>query len=317
MTKDSDRTLKVGVVGVGAMGRHHVRNYSLMLRAELIGIVDVDKFIGRSVAEEYNTKYYPHIDALLDAGVEAVSIAVPTSKHLDVAKKAMEKGVHVLVEKPIADTIKNAKKLIDLAEKNDVKLMVGHIERFNPVIPIMKNAIKKKRIISLDFVRVGPFPPRIYDVGVIIDLAVHDIDLARFLTGSEVVDMHSATYSSDGRREDTALIHLTMENGTLASINVNWLTPFKIREIMMTTPELVLKGWLVDQRVASYSKFKEDGSYIVKEYSIPYAEPLNTELKAFLDSIRNDKVPAISGDDGLKSLDIAMRCLSHGNCVTL
>jgi len=303
-----DRILKVGVIGVGTMGRHHARVYSELPDVELVGVADVGEsaFI---IAEKYHTRAFDDYKELLRENLDAVSIAVPTSLHKQVAMDAAHAGTHILVEKPIADTLENARDIIKAAQQNGVKLMVGHIERFNPIIPVIKKCIENATVVLISITRVGPLPPRVKDVGVVVDLAVHDIDLIGYLTNSKFKRIHSLTSSNLSRYEDAAILSFEMENGTLAQITTDWLTPFKVREISIATKEKFIKGWFADQKVIEYSKYKENSSYTVKELDIPYAEPLQLELKAFIESIKKDKDPPVTAYDGLKALEIALRCL--------
>jgi len=300
--------LKIGVVGLGAMGKNHVRIYSELPEVELVGIADVNYGLAQSLAVRYHTKPFNDYQELLKQDLDAVSIAVPTSLHKEVAVNAAHAGVSILVEKPIADTVASAKEIIKAAEENNVKLMVGHVERFNPVIPIVKKEIENAEVSLIEVTRIGPFPPRVKDVGVVIDLATHDIDLIRYLTGSEFSKIYSLTSRSLARHEDAAILLFEMANGVLARVTVNWLTPFKVREITVATKEKFIKASLIDQKVTEYSKYKENDSYLVKELNVPFTEPLKLELQAFIDSIRNDTQPPASGEDGLKALEVAAQC---------
>lgn len=307
--------IKVGVIGVGAMGKHHARVYSELQDVELIGIADVNENLAYSIAKKYRTKTFINYKELLEQDLDAVSIAVPTSLHKKVAVDIANAGVDMVIEKPIADTVENAKEIIRTVKKNDIKLMVGHIERFNPIIPIIKKSIKNTKIISIGITRVGPLPPRIKDVGIVIDLATHDVDLIRYLTNSEFKKIYSLTSKNISKNEDTAILSFEMENGVLAHITTNWLTPFKIREINVATREKFIKGRFIDQKVLEYSKYKTDDSYVVKELNVPFGEPLKLELKAFLESIKKDVEPPITGEDGLKALGVAIKCLKQNGRV--
>lgn len=301
--------LRVGVIGVGTMGKNHVRVYSELPDVKLVGVADIDEKAVKNISENYHTKAFVDYRDLLKEDLDAVSVVVPTSLHKKIAIDVANAGINMLVEKPIADTVKNAKEIIRTAEKNDVELMIGHIERFNPIIPVIKRSIQNTDVISIDITRVGPLPPRIKDVGVVIDFAIHDIDLIRYLTDSEIKEAYGLTSRSISKNEDTAFLYFKTKNNVLAHVTANWLTPFKIREINIATKQKFIKSWLVDQKVLEYSKYKEDRSYIVKELSVSFGEPLKLELKAFLESIKKDKEPPITGYDGLKALEVALRCI--------
>lgn len=300
---------KVGVIGVGAMGQHHARVYGELPDVELVGVADVDGNLAPSIAERFHTKAFTDYKQLLRQGLDAVSIAVPTSLHKEVAVDVAEAGVSMLVEKPIADTVENAEEIVRRARRNGVRLMIGHIERFNPIIPVMKKSIENNDVISIDITRVGPIPPRIRDVGVVIDLATHDIDLIRYLANSEFKKIYGLTSRSLSEREDIAILSFEMENGVLAHITTNWLTPYKVREINIYTKTKLIKGGLIDQKVMEFSNYGEDNGYLVRELSVPYGEPLRLELESFMQCINKDHEPSVTGHDGLKALEIALKCL--------
>ncbi|MFC1933376.1 Gfo/Idh/MocA family oxidoreductase, partial [Chloroflexota bacterium] len=229
--------------------------------------------------------------------------------HKKVSLDAAQAGVNMLVEKPLADTVQNAEEIINAVRQKGVKLMVGHIERFNPIVPVLKESIRNSQVISIGITRVGPFPPRVRDVGVVIDLATHDIDLIRHLADAEFRKAYPLTSKSSSGQEDSAILCFEMENGVLAYSIVNWLTPFKVREINIATEGKLIKGWFQEQKVIEYMQYKkEDGSYIAKELTVPYAEPLKLELEAFIKSVRNNEEPPVTGDDGLAALRIAEMC---------
>lgn len=303
--------LRVGVIGLGAMGRNHVRVYSELSDVELVGIADVDYRLAQSLAEKYHAKPFGDYKELFGEKLDAVSIVVPTSLHKEIAVETARAGVNMLVEKPIADTVEAAKEIIKAAKENNVKLMVGHIERFNPVVPIIKKEIEGDEISLIEITRIGPFPPRVKDIGVVVDLATHDIDLIKYLTNSEFKKIHSLASKSLAQHEDAAILLFEMTNGALARVTVDWLTPFKVREINIATKEKFIKASLIDQKVAAYSKYKEDGSYRVKDLNVPFSEPLKLELQAFIDCLRNNIHPPISGEDGLNALEVASQCIGE------
>ena len=202
--------IDVGVIGVGAMGRHHARIYSQLESANLVGISDVNEKVGKEVANSYKTRFFSVYIELLEK-VDAVSIAVPTSLHVDVGITAAKHGVHMLVEKPIAESISRAEKLIKEAKRNRVKLMVGHIERFNPAILALKELVKRGElgdVLTMTAERVGPYSPRIRDVGIIIDLAVHDIDTMSYIYERQAEEVYTIAGNSFHTSEDHASILL-------------------------------------------------------------------------------------------------------------
>jgi hypothetical protein len=187
--------------------------------------------------------------------------------------------------------------------------MVGHVERFNPTVAAIKEAIRDEDILSIAITRVGPFPPRMSNVGVVIDLAVHDIDLIRWFTESEIAEVQPQLSSAVAVREDIALLQFRTRSGVLAHINTNWLTPFKARNVTIATRNKYITGDLLTRQVTECFGFQEDGSYSMRHLSVGHAEPLRAELQSFVRAIRNGKEPAVSGEEGVASLEIAIRCL--------
>lgn len=304
------KSLRVGVIGLGAMGKQHARIYSEVPGVDLVGVADINPGTVASIAATYQTRAFVDFHELLGQQLDAVSIAVPTTLHAETGIAAASSGAGVLVEKPIADTIENAQKLVKTCQAKGVKLMVGHVERFNPVTSVVKKAIADCQILSVSIARLGPFPPRIRDVGVILDLAIHDIDLARYLTGAEFEKVHSLFSKGDrSGHENSALLSCQMSNGVLVQLTTNWLTPFKVREITVAAKEKYVKGWLQEHKVWEYQRWREDGSYVVKELTVPFAEPLKLELEAFIKSVSEGQEVPVSGEEGLKALTVALECL--------
>jgi predicted dehydrogenase len=216
-----------------------------------------------------------------------------------------------MIEKPIASNVAEGREIIAAAKRRGVKLMVGHVERFNPAVQAIKDAIKEEDILSIGITRVGPFPPRMSNVGVVIDLAVHDIDLIRWFTDSEIVEVQPQLSSAVAEREDIALLQFRTASGVLAHINTNWLTPFKARTVHVATRRKYLIGDLLTRQVSECFGFQPDGSYSMRHLSVGHAEPLRSELQSFVSAVREDKMPSVTGEEGVESLDVAMRCLAH------
>jgi predicted dehydrogenase len=303
--------LRIGVVGAGIMGCNHARVLSELPHAELVGVVDPNvgqtEFVGRTLG----CGTFSDVAKLLDYGVDAVTIAAPTHLHRDIALACIARGVHVLVEKPIASSVEQGQDLINSARRAGVRLMVGHIERFNPAAQSIKDAIRDEDILSIAITRVGPFPPRMSNVGIVIDLAVHDIDLIRWFTGSEIVEVQPQLSSARAEREDIALLQFRTASGVLAHINTNWLTPFKARTVQVATKRKYIVGDLLSRQVTEYFGFQPDGSYSMRHLSVGHAEPLRAELNAFVQAVRTGSEPPVDGREGVASLEIAIRCLEY------
>jgi predicted dehydrogenase len=280
-----------------------------MSNVRLVGIADPDRKQRDFVARTLGCAAFGDLDSLLNCGLDAVTIAAPTHLHHDLALECIARGVHLLVEKPIAPTVEEGRAIVAAARHAGVTLMVGHVERFNPAVESIKRAIKNEDILSIAITRVGPFPPRMSNVGVVIDLAVHDIDLIRWFTDSEIVEIQPQLSSAIAEREDIALLQFRTASGVLAHINTNWLTPFKARTIHVATRNKYLIGDLLTLQVTECFGFQPDGSYSMRHLSVGYAEPLRSELLAFVTAIRSGRTPAVTGEEGVASLEVAIRCL--------
>ena len=305
--------MRVGVVGVGVMGSNHARVFAGLPNTELVGVADPDQKQTEFVARTLGCAAVASVEQLLDLGVDAITIAAPTHLHRDVSLAAIARGVHVMVEKPIASTVEEGEEIIAAARRAGVTLMVGHVERFNPTVQAIKQAIADQDILSIAITRVGPFPPRMSNVGVVIDLAVHDIDLIRWFTESEIVEVQPQLTRAIAQREDIALLQFRTASGVLAHINTNWLTPFKARTVHVATRNKYLIGDLLTRQVTECFGFQPDGSYSMRHLSVGHAEPLRAELMHFIQSIRGDEKPLIGGDEGVASLEIAIQCLEGGD----
>jgi hypothetical protein len=291
------------------MGSNHARVLSDIAGVELVGVADPDRKQRDFVSDTLGCAGFSDVDALLDRGVDAVIIAAPTHLHHDIALKCIGRGVHLLVEKPVASTVAEGRAIVAAARRAGVALMVGHVERFNPAVQSVKRAIKDQDILSIAITRVGPFPPRMSNVGVVIDLGVHDIDLIRWFTESEIVEIQPQMSSAVAEREDIALLQFRTASGVLAHINTNWLTPFKARNIHIATRDKYLIADLLTLQVTECFGFQPDGSYSMRHLSVGYAEPLRSELVAFVEAIRSGERPAVTGEEAVASLEIAIRCL--------
>ena len=317
------KTIKVGVIGTGAMGKSHARIYSDMANVELAAVCDKDKNAVKDIAKKYNAK--PFTDYKEISNIDAVSICAPTKLHKDIALFFIKKGINVLVEKPIANNTEEAKSIIDTAKKNNVKLMVGHIERFNPVISEIKKKLDNNelgKIYSITANRFSPFPHRVIDVGVTTDLAVHDIDIIMYLNKAKI----KRIYAEIGQRihanhEDMLNALIKFDNSVTGIINTNWLTPKKVREIYITGEKGMLVAEYLTQDLYFYkNEFAENGFDYSKgitsvvegdmlKIKINKKEPLLAELEEFTDCIIKDRKPMVTGEDGLKVLEIASKIL--------
>ena len=309
MKSAARRPLRVGVIGAGVMGTNHARVLAGLPETSLVGVVDPLPAHRSRATDLTNCRTFADLDELIAAGVDAVTIAAPTHLHHEIALACIERKIHVMVEKPIASTVEEGREIVAAAEAAGVTLMVGHVERFNPAVAAIKKAISGEDILSIGITRVGPFPPRMSNVGVVIDLAVHDIDLIRWFTESDIVEVQPQLSSAVAEREDIALLQFRTANGVLAHINTNWLTPFKARSVTVATRGKYVMGDLLTRQVTECFGFKTDGSYSMRHLPVGHDEPLRAELVAFLQAVRSGTTPAVTGDEGVASLEVATRCL--------
>jgi UDP-N-acetylglucosamine 3-dehydrogenase len=299
--------IKVGVIGAGGMGQHHIRVYSELENAELAGIADIDRKRAADLAAAYKTEAYTDYKELLKQNLDAISIVVPTLAHKEVALAAIDAGVNVLVEKPIADTVKNASEIIKLADKAGLKLMVGHTERFNPAVIKLKEIIdsgKLGKIVSISARRVGPYHPRIRDVGIIMDLGVHDIDVISYLYGLNVEEVYTIGAADIHPFEDHASIILRYKDERAGVIETNWLTPHKIRELTVIGLKGVSHIDYINQTLEIYNDEQ------VVNMEVEKGEPLKNELEYFIECLLKNKQPSPSGKEGEEVLRIAISAVN-------
>ena len=323
-------TLKTAVIGVGSMGKNHARIYWELPNADLVGVADFNKDTADTIANKYGTKAYYDYKVLLDkAKPDAVTLAVPTIYHRDIALEIIDRGIPLLIEKPIAFTIEEGQSIIDAARKKNVKLMIGHIERFNPAIITLKEHInqgKLGRIFQMDAHRQGPFPARIADVGVVVDLAVHDLDVMRFVSQKEIIRVYAETEKHiHSKYEDLLTGLVRFSDGIIGTLTINWLTPTKIREFIVTGERGLYRCDYLTQDLFFFENPVSSGSEWdnlrvlrgVREgqmvrHIIAKKEPLRSEQEAFLDAVENDKPVAVSGEDGLRALELAKTIVKSG-----
>ena len=323
-------TLKVAVIGVGAMGRNHVRVYSEMPGVELVGVADADTQAAETVARRYGTRAYTDYRRLLDEQEpEAVTIAVPTVDHLDVALQVIQCGIDILIEKPIAFSVDEGQRIITAAQQAGVQLMVGHIERFNPAVIALKKHLadgELGRVFQIDARRQGPFPVRVVDVGVVIDLAVHDLDVMRYVSGTEVVRVYAETERRiHSTREDLLTGLVRLSDGVIGTLTINWLTPTKIRELYVTGERGMFRVDYLTQDLYFFENATANGGEwenlrVLRGVSegrmirhvVTKKEPLRAEQEAFLAAVRGEAPVAVTGKDGLKALELAQATVTSG-----
>jgi UDP-N-acetylglucosamine 3-dehydrogenase len=302
------KKLGVAVIGTGFWGKNHARVYKELESTSLVAICDVNAERAKAIAEQYGVKAYTDSMVMLkNPEIEAISVCTWSTILAEEALRGLNAGKHVLVEKPMATTTKQAQTLLDTAKANGLHLTVGFLMRFIPGLQQIREAVATKKIgelVSATAKRVTQWPERIGDVGVVKDTAIHDIDVMRFISGEDPVSVYSKMGSMRHRQfEDYAQIMLTFESGKTAFIETNWLTPYKIRTLNVTGSEAIMR---LDYN--SQELWIENAKETLQP-RIPFEEPLKAELKHFAECITEKKKPVITGEDGYKALRIALAAM--------
>lgn len=310
------KSIRVGVVGVGHLGYHHARNYAAMPEADLIGVADIDPEKRSRAADEFCAgKGFSSVDELIDSGVEAASVAVPTSHHHDVAMQLLEAGVDVLVEKPLASTMKEAQAMVAKASEVGRILQVGHIERFNGAVTALFKAIRKPRFIEVH--RLSPYPMRGDDVSVVLDLMIHDLEIVNAMVNSEIASIDAIGVPVFSGSEDIANARIRFKSGCVANITCSRVSMDKMRKIRIFEEDAYMSTDYSEQEVRVFRKKPgalESGaspmeSIQIDTLPVQREEPLRLELASFLDCVRERKRPLVAGEDALEALKLAHRVI--------
>ena len=309
------RKLRTAAIGVGSLGRHHARNYAEFAsdgKTEFVGVCDASAETAARVAADTGSAHYTDWRELLDR-VDAVSIATPTETHCEIACAFLEKGVHVLIEKPMALTVEEADKMIAAAEASGAKLMVGQLERFNPAMVALRPHVTNPLYFEIH--RVSPFPNRSLDVDVVLDVMIHDLDAVQWLVGEDVkvLAIHAVGIPVISDKVDAANARIEFENGAVANITASRIGTEKIRKTRFyQTNSYVVLDYAT--KFASVTSLAPNAVHpllgiSVNRLEINDVEPLRAEIEAFVDSILLDKVPAVTGEDGRRALELAIGVL--------
>lgn len=300
--------VSAAVIGIGVMGEHHARVFYDLPGIELVGLCDINPKIVQAISQKNNIPVFVDYQEMLDKlKPQIVSVTVPASLHEEVTIAALKSGAHVIVEKPLATTVESGIRMISLARRLNRKLMVGHIERFNPII----QTIKDQGIFHLVgdpyqviFRRTLPYPSRIYDIGLVLDTAIHDIDISCFLIGqSPTHAFASINYHLHNSYEDTLLGLLSYQNGCEVVLDVNWISPLKTREILIYGENGLVHANLLAKNITFFQ------SNTKKLIPFNDHDPLQMELKSFVQSVQNDEAPAISPLESLSAVYLALTLL--------
>jgi len=296
--------IKIAIIGFGVMGQNHFRVLGEMDEVEIVSVCDPNAPAPPGV------KLYRDVETMLSSEtIDAAILSVPTFLHKDIGLKVIEKGIDLMIEKPIASNSADGRELREGALQHNTKLVVGYIERFNPVVIALKEEMAGKEIFSINITRIGPIPPRISDVGVLTDLSVHDIDLIRYITGREIEEIKIfKSRKIQHHHEDNAIIAMRLQSDIVGNITTNWLTPFKKRAIEVSTAQEYYEADLIDQTLNAYSSSKYidiNHSYVVRNCFVRKGESLAFELKAFLDYVSGKPIGNLAvADDSIKTLEI-------------
>ena len=297
--------LNVGVIGVGHLGQHHARLYSQFPDTHLVGIVDLDRDRADAIGQQHDTLVFSHVHELLGV-VEAVSVAVPTSHHREVVRACLEAGVHVLVEKPLASTVVEARDIVQFASQRGLMLQVGHVERFNPVMDEIRTIVHTPGFIECH--RLAPYQPRGTDVDVVLDLMIHDLDLILSLDLGEAKKVEAAGVAVLSSQIDFANARVEFSEGCIVSFTASRMSTGRLRKMRLFQSDLYLSVDFQSRQGLGYRRTAlPDGESSVVEELIQGndEEPLKRELRAFVRSVQSGVSHGVSGEEGLRALELA------------
>ncbi len=312
------------------MGKNHCRVVSGLRRATLAGVCDQNVQMGVAVARQYEAPFFATVDELLEH-VDAVTIAVPTTRHFEVVSRCLAKGIHVFVEKPITSTVAEADELVALAEASALVVQVGHIERFNPTYTELKNVLAELTPLAVNFRRLSPYAGSNMDVDVVLDLMIHDLDLMSDLLGAAPAQIDASGVTAFSGSLDHAIACLRSPTGPLVTVTASRLTEQKVRQIEVTSLEAYVVADLLNKSISvhrsmvgeyvSHSprgvKYRQES--IVESIHVPIAEPLLLEMQHFLECVRSGAAPLVTAAHGAQALRLAMqiRETAHNHLLSL
>ncbi len=306
--------LRVGVIGVGHLGEYHVQKYKAIPEVDLVGVVDISLDRANEIAHRYETKPYQHHDEILHE-VDAVSLAVPTESHFEVAKDILSGGIHLLVEKPITYHLEPADTLIDLADKRDLVLQVGLVERFNPAVVGIKTVLESP--VFIESHRMNQFTVRGTDVDVVLDLMIHDLDIILDLVPSEVKEVHAVGMTVVTGKIDIANVRLIFQNGTVGNLTASRVSDRTLRKIRVFQPSAYLAAdcykrelsvTRLDNHVGDQEGFP---NVVTQKMQYPGCDPLADQIFAFVHAVTNGAKPMVSGHDGRRALQYALEIIDQ------
>ncbi|HID70208.1 MAG TPA: Gfo/Idh/MocA family oxidoreductase [Desulfobacterales bacterium] len=304
--------MKVGVIGVGYLGKYHAQKYSGMKDVELVGVADVDPLIAEAVASENNCRAFSNYHELLQL-VDAVSVVVPTTYHHKVALDCIDAGVDMLMEKPITTTVEEADEIIDKAERKKLIMQVGHLERFNPAVEAMVPSLTVP--VFIESQRISTFKNRGVDVDVVLDLMIHDIDIILNIIKSPLETIHTVGAPVVTDYTDIANARLIFENGATANVTVSRIARTNTRRMRIFQPGSMINVDFANRKVMTIhlkkGEFQTNGmpKQDVLVRSFPEGDALNSEILHFVENVRNRTSPLVSGNEGRRALNVALQVI--------
>lgn len=299
------KKVHMAVVGLGRLGSLHAKIYSGLKNVELVAVCDVDKEVASSIGKSLKTAWLTDYKKLLGKNIQAVSIVTPTSSHYKIAKDFLSKEKHVLIEKPITKSLKEARKLINIAKKKRLIMQVGHVERFNSAIQAIEKFSSKPQFIEAH--RLGPFAPRVKDVGVVLDLMIHDIDIVLGLIKSKIRDIQAVGVKILTKHEDIANARIRFKNGTVCDLTASRVTNDTLRKIRIFQEDCYISLDYVSQEAVVSRKTKN--KIISKKIDIKKEAPLKNELSSFAHCVLHKKKPVVSGREAYNALAVAHKII--------
>ncbi len=304
--------IRVGVVGVGRLGQHHARNYYENPRCKLVAVADIDSAQGRRIAHAYKCKYVSDFRELIGQ-VDAVSVAVPTVSHYEVTSALLQAGIHCMVEKPICNTVKQAAELVRISHEQNRILQVGHIEHFNVAVQKMKQILTTPRFIECH--RLGPYDPRVKDIGVVLDLMIHDIDIILRIVNSPIESIEAVGVAILSEKEDIANARIRFQKGCIANVTVSRLTPKPMRKLRIWQEDAYIS---LDYRKQQMEIFRREAvarpargeapwKIVSTKTRMRHEEPLRLELDYFLRCIEEGLTPATTGEQAMTALQVVIK----------
>jgi len=299
--------LRIGVIGVGRVGKEHSRILSSLPEVELAAVVDLDSKKSREIADSYLTQSFTDYQDIYNK-VDAVIVASTTASHFEIARNFLARGIHTFVEKPICTSVEEATKLVRIAEKKKIVLQVGHVERYNPSVIEAQKYIRNPKFIETQ--RLGPFEPRMANVGVVLDLMIHDIDIVLSLNQAKITHIDAIGTSVFTKYEDIAKARIQFGNGCLADFTASRITFGQARKIRIFQPDAYISLDYAKQKLKIYRKKKEKISSLkdikVLKPRLKKLQPLEEELKDFISCIGSNRRPRVGGQPARDALEVAL-----------